>query len=635
MPINPADITWDETPKASDITWDSEPAIDPSSITWDSPTPDFSGQAQGQETDKPFLSRALDMASQYLNVPNLVETAKGFAAPFTEMLPAAGTAIMDATIDPAQAARDLVDSLGRVDYGQVLTDTANVVGQPLGIDTAELIRHPLDTLAAQPHNFVRNWTEQPWTSAGNAAIVAGALRPHGAEPTPTPDLRTAPEIKPGFDPYAPAPAEVPREATPAPETVTYVKPDTIPQDHSIGKDYNGDMISWLRDKGGLDPAKWRELGLGGEAEIFSNKETDSSGLATKNGMGPDAAVEQAIQDGFLPEGSTPADFHNKAVELFQAGKFETNPEKAYQKALEEKYGPLDAVQHSPEVEKRTSLERRTRYDEAVAKGDTEGAWRVANEDTLTGLPNADLWAADLPKAEAAGKYIATGDVSGLKWVNDTYGHNAGNNLVAAIGKALKDEGLDAYRSGKGDEFSAIFDNHEIAAEKLKSLQNRISEAIIELDTPDGPVHINGVRFDYGHGPDFKTADTALYDARAAAEAAGTRNPVRGGKPYGVEETLPQWLQDWKGLPSEEVAPAFKPWDTTQPVSSAVYHGTKAPLTKITDASPMAYGDSRALFGPGLYLTDNPDVAKGYSETKGKGVAGKVFEGTLNNAKFLT
>lgn len=136
------------------------------------------------------------------------------------------------------------------------------------------------------------------------------------EPTPATQAGTMP-----VDPW-------PKVQTP--ETVTIVKPDKLPVDRSIGKDYNGNIISWLRDKGGLNRQKWQELGLGGEAELFSNKETGSTGLSTKNGMGPDTAVEQAIQDGFLPEGSTPADFHNLAISQQKAvkdGKFDLKRDK--------------------------------------------------------------------------------------------------------------------------------------------------------------------------------------------------------------------------------------------------------------------------------------------------------------------
>ena len=66
-----------------------------------------------------------------------------------------------------------------------------------------------------------------------------------------------------------------------------------------------------------------------------------------------------------------------------------------------------------------------------------------------------------------------------------------------------------------------------------------------------------------------------------------------------------------------------------------YHGTKAPIKSISDLSPINFGDPQALYGPGIYLTSNHEIAKGYAQTKGKGPEGKVFSGKLvDGLKFL-
>lgn len=79
------------------------------------------------------------------------------------------------------------------------------------------------------------------------------------------------------------------------------------------------------------------------------------------------------------------------------------------------------------------------------------------------------------------------------------------------------------------------------------------------------------------------------------------------------------------IPNHFVAPA---------TPQTVYHGTKAPITSIKQADALQYGDPGALYGPGLYLTDNQAVAQGYATTKGKGITGQVLSGQLNEKANL-
>lgn len=61
----------------------------------------------------------------------------------------------------------------------------------------------------------------------------------------------------------------------------------------------------------------------------------------------------------------------------------------------------------------------------------------------------------------------------------------------------------------------------------------------------------------------------------------------------------------------------------------IFHGTKANVSAIKDLNPVEYGDAQALYGPGVYVTDNKSVAGGYSKTKGKGIEGKILSGKIN------
>jgi len=92
-------------------------------------------------------------------------------------------------------------------------------------------------------------------------------------------------------------------------------------------------------------------------------------------------------------------------------------------------------------------------------GETQEQLRmVAMTDSLTGLHNRRRLADDLEGAVAAGHgCLALFDLDGFKAYNDTFGHQAGDALLARLGHRLRDAVGDAgtaYRLG-GDEFCVL------------------------------------------------------------------------------------------------------------------------------------------------------------------------------------
>jgi two-component system, cell cycle response regulator len=95
----------------------------------------------------------------------------------------------------------------------------------------------------------------------------------------------------------------------------------------------------------------------------------------------------------------------------------------------------------------------------------------AMTDGLSGLPNRRQLMADLEDATGDFEHPATlvfFDLNGFKQYNDTFGHNAGDSLLARLGAGLADALGDAgraYRLG-GDEFCALIDGRHAARETL-------------------------------------------------------------------------------------------------------------------------------------------------------------------------
>jgi diguanylate cyclase (GGDEF)-like protein len=199
-----------------------------------------------------------------------------------------------------------------------------------------------------------------------------------------------------------------------------------------------------------------------------------------------------------------------------------------EEALREFIGSLESV-----VEERTSLLSAAVEELSLAKRKVED---LAQHDSLTGLPNRRLLLDRLKQATTNARrrkhYVAVlfVDLDNFKIVNDTHGHDAGDELLKEVARRLTGcvrEGDTVSREG-GDEFVLVLpdletreDAHRVADKVLRDL--------------GGPVTLEGyeVRVTPSIGvcyyPDdasepqqlLKCADDAMYLAKNAG-----RNAVR-------------------------------------------------------------------------------------------------------------
>ena len=101
----------------------------------------------------------------------------------------------------------------------------------------------------------------------------------------------------------------------------------------------------------------------------------------------------------------------------------------------------------------------------------------ASTDALTGLGNRRQLLTDLAAIEKSEATLVLLDLDGFKVYNDTYGHPAGDALLALLGRRLAaatQQGASAYRLG-GDEFCVLSAGAELAQEQALSAAAALSE----------------------------------------------------------------------------------------------------------------------------------------------------------------
>jgi diguanylate cyclase (GGDEF)-like protein len=150
-------------------------------------------------------------------------------------------------------------------------------------------------------------------------------------------------------------------------------------------------------------------------------------------------------------------------------------------------------------------------------------------DQLTGLPNRRSLFEMFKEAEMSTdmhcRAVAMVDVDKFKTFNDTYGHQAGDKCLAAIGSCFAEAGeryaVTFYRYG-GEEFIGIFDDDSDTDPFLvcRELNENVRELGVENSSAtSGYVTVSiGLTFvEEGASPEFETwiyqADSAVYTAK--------------------------------------------------------------------------------------------------------------------------
>jgi GGDEF domain-containing protein len=211
---------------------------------------------------------------------------------------------------------------------------------------------------------------------------------------------------------------------------------------------------------------------------------------------------------------------------------------------------------------KSETDMRTTVADMVQRNDVDGLTKMIFHDSLTNTYNAAGWSMAV-KNMPAGSAVVSMDVSGLKWINDNFGHVAGDALLRIIADAAEPLGIKIFRKG-GDEFATIFDNMAIAETQITKLSDAVSKKVIDVISKDGAsLSYTGWRLDYGIDTNFDAADAKLTASREQQVLDGTRNPPhqRGERPRGIIETVHGGTRPDSVVQSKRVTPSKDHADT--------------------------------------------------------------------------
>lgn len=156
---------------------------------------------------------------------------------------------------------------------------------------------------------------------------------------------------------------------------------------------------------------------------------------------------------------------------------------------------------------------------------------MAYRDALTGLKNKLSFTeaeneinARISAGEQAPFATVVCDVNGLKYVNDTQGHKAGDEYIRSAGRLVCSlfEHSPVYRTG-GDEFVAVLTGRDY--EDCEAIMRALHDRSVE-NIGKGKVVVSGALAEYAPGQTpnchavFEAADARMYEEKKLLKSLG-------------------------------------------------------------------------------------------------------------------
>lgn len=229
--------------------------------------------------------------------------------------------------------------------------------------------------------------------------------------------------------------------------------------------------------------------------------------------------------------------------------------------------------------------------------------RLARVDPLTGVFNRRAFFEQAQQSREARFAAIMFDVDHFKRINDSYGHDVGDQVLRAIGREASSQDGIVGRLG-GEEFAILLEGADLdtAAAYAEVLRTRLAE--LSFDTTRGKLSMTcslGVaegRPDESIDQLLKRADTALYEAKEG----GRDRVVAASGALDAHET------QWSGLLRASKRDAADEPSQTQSSTSRGEPRTGWPnnLEEITSMPPDGAATSKT--GRAFVLDDEPQVA---------------------------
>ena len=209
------------------------------------------------------------------------------------------------------------------------------------------------------------------------------------------------------------------------------------------------------------------------------------------------------------------------------------------RALREEIGESDPVRFADAVEQ--LVEATGAIQAAALEAHVQSRSRElesqANTDPLTGLGNLRALQRQLATLlDVHKRYrhpfgLLLMDIDGLKRINDSHGHQAGDRVLMQVAMSLRRSirSVDTAARIGGDEFCVLLPQQDLksAAKLAARLATAIEEEVASPGDPNISVSI-GVAASPEHGDDadalLDTADRAMYRAKAAGEGIALGDP---------------------------------------------------------------------------------------------------------------
>lgn len=199
-------------------------------------------------------------------------------------------------------------------------------------------------------------------------------------------------------------------------------------------------------------------------------------------------------------------------------------------------------------------------------------------------------------------------------------------VADAAGARSMADGIGTVKEVNVDNLKPLNMNDVIPEDLLRDIENHIDFTLSEGRTVKEVLQMVRDGVDAGDIPDF-----ALDRVKRSIQRAGYDSLISDGKTHmGVDHTPHNHI-----ILLDDFRYKYEPMDVSKSVEGkTMYHGTSGTMNKLSEADPISMSSTKNLYGEGLYLTDNIDVAKGYSKTKGGDFKGKVLAAKLKDVKLL-